>query len=146
MVLSYEYSKGKLLKNSGRTYPYKKTEVEKALIDGGVTELKDFRLMKQRSSDPDMVIITAVLYGESHAGYWMKSKPSLFVYSVPSVLAKEIKELLSEKKMLKKVIQWLVALEGASNVVRDVTREISVCYADGELFIKNEQGKRMELS
>lgn len=145
MALTYEYYKEKLPKHSGRAYPIKKAEVEKAIVDGGVTELRDLSFIKQRD-DPDLVIMTAILSGESHSGYWRKEEPYLFMYSVPSPLVGEIQELLSKKAMIKKVIKWLVTLESASTVVRDVTRKIVVCYENGNLFVKNEQGKRVELS
>ena len=136
MVLGYEYSKMKL-PQKGFSYPVKKTELDKALENAGVTELKRV-FFGTRYSRPELIVIHANLYGEARAGYWMKQEPEVSMYAVPSELRQEVRDLLVKQKILQKITKWLVELESAANVRRDVSQNIWVLFENGKLVLKDK--------
>ncbi|QGY39763.1 hypothetical protein GM415_06390 [Pseudodesulfovibrio cashew] len=144
MSLLYEYGKIKLPRGSGLVYPVKKSEVDHALEMANVSELKEF-YFSDGYRDRDLVVFRAMLMGESQKGYWAKQSPLFCVYAVPVAQAEEIRVLLREGNYLLRLAEWVKGLEDAPNVIRDVDRVRFVCYGSGELFVKDENGRRVAL-
>nr|WP_321260107.1 hypothetical protein [uncultured Pseudodesulfovibrio sp.] len=144
MGLNYNYSKYKLPKYRGYSYPLKKKEIDAALEEGNVSELGRLYFSIDYK-DSELVVLFACLSGESRAGYWMKQEPRLGIYAVPIRIVGEVRQLLEKTDMLARVVRWLKRLESASNVCRDVGQKIMVYYKDRELFIKDENNKEIKL-
>ncbi len=143
-MLKYNYRKYKLSKGCGLAYPVNKSMLDHALDTAGVRELDDL-YFSVGLRDEDQVVMLATLRGESHSGYWQKEMPRLGVSAVPLEILAEVRGLLEQSRLLEKIAKWIAGLEGASNVIRDVTRHRVVVYRDGALQVKDENGKRVEL-
>ncbi len=147
MVLNYEYSKDALPKKSDYAYPVKKTDIDNILIEVGVTELGDISFSTGKRTDytEGYPVFVALLPGESHKGRWSKSTPLLTVHAVPKEHLDRIRSLINEKKILHKIMDWLVSLETASNVVRDIARKRGVIFLDDNLIVFDENSKKVGL-
>ncbi|QGY39762.1 hypothetical protein GM415_06385 [Pseudodesulfovibrio cashew] len=144
MSLLYEYGKIKLPRGSGLVYPVKKSEVDHALEMANVSELDTF-YFSPRCRSADLVVLDVVLMGESQQGYWKKQRPGITVCAVPSDQSGKIRELLMQGNYLLRLAKWVKGLESAPNVIRDVNRARLVCFGAGELFVKDENGRRVAL-
>lgn len=144
MVLEYEYDKMKLPRKGNLVYPFKKSEIDAALKEANVAELEGFYL--STGSRDRQEIMRAFLGGESRAGYRAKSKPILSIDAVSRNDLAEIREKFIERELLSKIARWIASLKDASSVVRDVNRERRVRFEEGELVVRDEKGKKVELS
>lgn len=138
MTLAYEYSKMKLPKK-GFSYPVKKTELDKALENAGVTDIRriGFAFSSKKALDGREYVLEAYTQGESRQGYWSKESPHLIVGAVPSSLKKEISELIAKKGLLPSLAKWLKELEKGGSVRRDKDQFFKVYYDDGNLSIEH---------
>ncbi|MGE4421509.1 MAG: hypothetical protein AB7D39_04375 [Pseudodesulfovibrio sp.] len=147
MALKYEYLKMKLPKKSDYAYPFKKSDIDNALVEAGVTTLGNlcFSTGKRTDYTEGHPVIVALFPGESRKGYWSRNSPILDIYTVPKEHLEHIRLLMTTKDILNKIMRWLVSLETASNVTRDTTRIRCVMFVDDELRVLDEEKKEVRL-
>ena len=146
MKTEYDYYRHKLPRHSGLALPIKKTEVDAALSQGEVAELESLFIgYKNRADAEDVIVIEAKLFGESSFGMYVEKLPSLTLYSVPKDFLYTIKEQIARDNWLERIIRWIKSLETASNVVRDIERSRALHFHNGNMYVLDESGKKVEL-
>ena len=147
MTLEYEYSKSKLPKKSDYAYPFKKSDIDKALDDTGVTDFGKlfFSTGKRTDYTEGYPVIVAYLPGEADYGSWSKRQTIIGIYPVPKRHLNRIRDIMEKSDILLNITRWLSSLETASSVVRDSTRKRAAIFNNDTLHILDENQKTVRL-
>jgi hypothetical protein len=135
MQCEYDFSKDRLPK--GRSYPLKRSVLDAALKEVGVSDIHFVSYVRGilNRSGTRQTVMQAHFYGEG-GGWFAPGRSSISVHSVPSEERLAIEgELLAQG--LPRIICWLQELKESGNTRRGVDQHFLVYWDSGTLVIES---------
>ena len=130
MVTDYHFRKAKIPK--GMSFPLKRSRLDAALLESGLSALSGISYLLGQSGD---IVLRGEYCGEQRRGWAAAGQSSITVYAVSSERRIEVESAL-EGELLPRLLSWLREIEQAGNVRRAADRHFVATWSDGRTSVQ----------
>ena len=131
--MEYGFRKAKL--PLGMSFPLKRSVLDAALVDGGVSTVSNvYYSLAQRTSAP-VPIVRAEYFGESRRDWAAAGTTSITLHAIPSG-QRHVIEAALRTAVLPALIRWLVDVERAGSGPRAMNRNFTATWTDDAFSIQ----------
>lgn len=126
------FSKAKLPR--GMSFPLKRSVLDAALLEGGVTKLAMVYYNLGQRTSAVTPIVFAEYTSEAERGWAAAGTSSIIVYAVPSA-ERHVMEMAISATVLPALIRWLLQIEKAGSGPRAMRHQFSATWEDGAFSV-----------
>jgi hypothetical protein len=127
--MNYSFDKSKL--PQGMSFPLKRSVLDKALEEAGISQIHVVYYWLRQGGN---VVMRAEFCGESNKGWFAAGQSSVTLHAVPSGERKGTEILLLERG-LPVLCAWLKRAEAAGNAWRGKNHQLAIECAEGKLSV-----------
>jgi hypothetical protein len=130
MITNYHFDKAKIPK--GMSFPLKRSRLDAALLESGLSALGGVSYLLRQSGD---IVLRGEYCGEQRRGSAAAGQSSITVYAVPSEQRSQVESAL-EAELLPRLLSWLREIEQAGNVRRAADRHFVASWSEGQTSVQ----------